>query len=103
MYLSIRKFSNVNSPDLVIKKVEAELLPIIKTLPGFNAYYATKFDDGDLGAVSIFDTKANADAATERALGWIKQNLAENLPNDPMVLRGDVLFSHAPKTAAAGN
>lgn len=101
MYLSIRKFSNVKSPDAVIKSVETNLVPVIKDLPGFVAYYATKFEDGDLGAVSIFDSKAKSDSANERATGWIKQNLADKLPGQPAILRGEVLFTHVtPMTAA---
>lgn len=93
MYLSLRKFSNVKSPDEVINKVKTELLPTIGALPGFINYYATKFEDGDLGAVSMFATKAEADRAAETATSWIKQNLAAHLPTEPMVLRGDVLFN----------
>lgn len=100
MYLSIRKFSNVTSPEIVINKVQAELTPIMRDLPGFVAYYGTKFDDGDLGSVSIFENKANADSAAERALEWIKNNLADHLTSDPMVLHGDVLFGSAGKTLA---
>lgn len=95
MYLSIRKFSNVKSPDAVIKTVETQLLPLLKEMEGFRAYYALKFEDGDLGAVSIFDRKESADSANERSLNWIKQNLSEQLPEPPRVLRGDVLFTHA--------
>ncbi len=102
MFLSIRKFSNVKSQDEVIKKVQAELLPQMSSLPGFINYYAIKFEDGDLGAVSMFATKAEADKATETANGWIKQNLADCLPTDPTVLRGEVLFNAASKVAVAG-
>lgn len=101
MYLSVRKFSNVKSPEVVINKVQAELMPVIKELPGFVNYFATKFDDGDLGAISIFDTKLNADAASERAMGWVKQNLADHLPGEPMVMRGEVLFTPNAKSLTA--
>jgi hypothetical protein len=87
---------------LVIKTVETQLLPVLKTLPGFLAYYAIKFDGGDLGAVSIFDKKENADSANDKAMGWIKQNLAGQLPDEPMVLRGDILFTHAASQQAVG-
>lgn len=73
--------------------VQAGLLPTLKNFPGFINFYATKFEDGDLGAVSLFATKAQADKAAESTTAWIKQNLASHLPTDPMVLRGDVLLS----------
>lgn len=95
MYLSIRKFSNVKSPEIVTKTVETQLLPLLKELPGFKGYYAVKYEDGDLGAVSIFDKKESADLANEKALNWIKQNLSAQLPEPPRILRGDVLFTHS--------
>ncbi len=100
MFLSIRKFSNVKNHDEVIKKVEGELLPVLRDMPGFISYYATKFENGDLGSIGIYETKANADSASEKAMGWVKQNLAEHLPGEPMVLRGEVLFGSAGKTIA---
>ncbi len=93
MFLSIRKFSNVKSQDEVVRKVQAELLPTLKNLPGFINFYATKFEDGDLGSVSIFASKPEADKATGIVTTWTKLNLAAHLPNDPTVLRGEVLFS----------
>jgi hypothetical protein len=87
---------------MVIKTVETQLVPVLKNLPGFKGYYAIKFEGGDLGSVSIFDKKENADSANEKATGWIKQNLVSELSSEPMVLRGDILFSHAaPMQAAA--
>lgn len=101
MYLSIRKYSNVKSPDAVIGKVEKELMPMLQGLPGFISYYATKFDDGDLGSVTMFASKEHADAASEKSFAWVKQNLSEHMPAEPMVLRGDILFSSAPKNLSA--
>lgn len=93
MFLSVRKFSNVKSPEVIIKAVETQLLPVLRGLPGFNAFYAAKFENGDFGTIGIFDTKANSDAATERAMGWVKQNFADNLPGEPVLMRGEVLLS----------
>jgi hypothetical protein len=57
----------------------------------------TRFEDGDLGSISIFATKPEADKAAESMTAWIKQHLAAHLPTEPMVLRGDVLFSAGEK------
>lgn len=99
MFLSIKKF-NVQSQDEVIKKVQAGLLPTIKNLPGFINFYATKFDDGDLGSVSIFASKPEADKAADIMTSWTKSNLAVHLPKEPMLFRGEVVFSGVEKTIA---
>lgn len=93
MFVTIRKYSGVTSRDEVISRVEEGLVPQIKEFAGFVAYYAIEFEDGDLGSVSIFKNREDADRATEAALGWVRENLGDLLPNEPQVLRGDVLIS----------
>lgn len=57
---------------MVLKTVETQLLPVLKNLTGFRAYYASKFEDGDLGSVSIFDKKESADSANVQVSAWIR-------------------------------
>lgn len=101
MYLIARKFSNVKQKDVVIKRVREELVPTMKDFPGFIAYYGTHFDDGGLGAVSLFDSKENAEKGTEKALGWVKKELGDHLPDEPLELKGEILFAAAGKSIAA--
>lgn len=98
MYLNIRKYAGATDRDEVIKRVENGLVPKFKEMTGFIAYYGVSFDDGDLGGVSVFDTKENADNATENITGWVKENIAEFLPNEPAVHRGEVLFNTGAKS-----
>ncbi len=95
MFLRIRKFSNIKSQDEVIKKVRAGLLPMLNNFPGFVSYYATKFEDGDIGGVSVFQTKADADKASHEITSWMRKNLAEYVTTEPKLLEGEVLFSTA--------
>lgn len=100
MYLRIRKFPNVKSQDEVIKKVRDGLLPIMNNFPGFVSYYATKFEDGDIGGVSVFQTKADADKASHEITSWMRKNLAEYVTTEPMLLEAEVLFSSTRVSAA---
>jgi hypothetical protein len=92
MFLSIRKYSGATSPDEVTKRVEEGLVPLLKSTSGFIAYYATKFENGDLGGVSVFESKEHSDNALEQTMSWVKENLSELLPNAPEVMRGEVLI-----------
>ena len=92
MYLSIRKFSGATSREEVFKRVEEGLVPQLQKFPGFIAYYAVDFEDGDLGAVSLYETEEDAEKATVKGLSWVRENMAEFLPNEPTILRGDVVF-----------
>lgn len=98
MYLSIRKYAGATDRDEVIRRVENGLVPQFKEMPGFVAYYGVAFDDGDLGGVNVFDTKENADDANRKVGGWVKENLAGLLPNEPAVHRGEVLFNAGAKS-----
>ena len=98
MFLSIRKYSGATSRDEVVKRVEEGLLPQLKEYPGFLAYYAVEFEDGDIGGISVYSTKENADDATLKATTWVRDNLLEFLPNEPQILRGDVLIHDIART-----
>ncbi len=97
MYLSIRKFSGATSRDEVFKRVEEGLVPQLQEFSGFITYYAVDFEDGDLGAVSVYETKEDAEKATAKGLSWVRENMAEFLPNEPTILRGAVLFQATAK------
>lgn len=100
MYLRIRKFSNVKSQDEVIKKVRDGLLPIMNNFPGFVSYYATKFEDGDIGGISVFQTKTDADKASHEITAWMRKELGDLVTTEPKLLEGSVLFSTARVVAA---
>ena len=68
-----QKISGCNIADEVVKRVEEGLLPQLKDYSGFIAYYAVDFEDGDLGGVSIYSTKQNADDATAKATEWVRE------------------------------
>jgi hypothetical protein len=97
MYLSIRKYSGAASRDDVFKRVQEGLVPLLQELPGFITYYAVDFADGDLGAVSVYETEEEADEATIKGLSWVRENMAELLPNEPTILHGEVLFQATAK------
>jgi hypothetical protein len=99
MFLAMKRFSNVKNPDIVTKKIETDLVPKIRDFPGFIAYYAVKFDNGDYGSIGVFETKENIDSALKQTQDWPKNNLPD-VPNDPELIRGEVLFSAAGKTIA---
>ena len=45
MYVTIRRYEEVQFPDEAAAKVQREFLPIISKIPGFQEYYAIKTGD----------------------------------------------------------
>ena len=77
VYVNIRKFQLKGSEARVRAAVTTELIPILKSVPGFQAHWIISCTDGDLAAVSIFDTEPNSRVATEKVLAWINANIRE--------------------------
>ena len=86
MYINVRKYRLKRSESEVRAAVMTGLLPILKASPGFQAHWIIDCTDGDIAAVSIFDTEPNANAATERTLTWVNAHIREFvvLPPDAM-------------------
>ena len=75
MYISVRKYRLRRSVVEVREAVMTGLVPILKASPGFHSHWTMECADGDIAAVSIFDTEANSKAATERTFAWINQHI----------------------------
>jgi len=75
MYISVRKYRLKRSAVEVREAVMTGLVPILKVSPGFHSHWTIDCADGDIAAVSIFDTEANSRAATERTFAWINQHI----------------------------
>ncbi|HWT10465.1 MAG TPA: hypothetical protein VN329_14970 [Roseomonas sp.] len=92
MYAMIRSYSATGSVEEIVRRVEASILPMLKAHRGFRHYYAGR-SEGGVFSVSLFDTQADAEAAHEAVRGIVAANLAELLPQPPVVTRGEVLVA----------
>ena len=100
MHVAMRQYQvDPGSVDEVTRGVNEGLLPIIKDVYGFQAYYALDAGGGRLASVSVFDDQAGAEESTRMAADWIRQNMASLVPNPPEVLQGEVVVHDA---ASAG-
>jgi hypothetical protein len=100
MHAAIRIYQvDPGSVDELRRGVNEGLLPIIKDVYGFQAYYALDVGGGRLASVSVFDDQAGAEESTRMAADWIRQNMASLAPNPPEVLEGEVFANEA---ASAG-
>ncbi len=92
MYAMIRSYAATGSVEEIVRRVEASVLPMLKAHPGFRHYWAGRSEEG-VFSVSLFDTKESAEAAHEAVRGIVAANLAELLPQAPVVTRGEVLVA----------
>ena len=86
MYISVRKYRLRRSEVEVREAVMTGLVPILQASAGFHSHWTINCTDGDIAAISIFDTESNSKAATDRTLAWVNQYVRElvELPPDAM-------------------
>ena len=94
MHATIRRYESIDQSrkSEVLKKVDENLLPLLKDLPGFNGYSLIDAGNGVMTSVGFFDTEAQADESTRIAGTWLRdQKLETALPNRPKITAGDVV------------
>ena len=93
MYATIRRYEGVTDPGEAGRRVNEGFVPLLKELPGFVAYYWVDAGDGVMASTSVFEDQSGAEASIERAADWVRENIAELLPNPPEVITGEVVAS----------
>ena len=91
-YAVIRRYHvKTGATGEIAQRARSGFVPIISQTPGFVAWYLIDTGKDTLVAVSIFKDQAGAQESTKRAAQWIKQNLAELIPNPPDITAGAVI------------
>ncbi len=101
MHTAIRQYQvDPGSVDEITRGVNEGLLPLIKDVSGFKAYYALDAGGGKIASVSVFEDRAGAEESSRVAADWIRQNMASLFPNPPEVLQGEVVAHEAASAGA---
>ncbi|MGI9252939.1 MAG: hypothetical protein ACR2J8_04280 [Thermomicrobiales bacterium] len=79
------------------KSVQEGYVPIIQQVEGFVAYYFANPGEGEHMAVSVFATKAGADASTVAAKDWSAANLQGVVEGPPIeVIEAEIWMNATP-------
>ncbi len=93
MYAALRRYEGVTDPGEAGRRVAEGFVPLLKEIPGFVAYYWVDSGGGVMVSTSVFEDRAGADASTETAADWVRENIASLIPNPPQVTAGEVVAS----------
>ena len=119
MYTAIRQYTmpDPSAVEEVARRATEGFVPLIRQAPGFVTWYLVHREhevqmsnsEGNIVApdpaavvllsVSVFETQAQAHASTMLAANWIKENLAEFLPDPPTVTGGEIVVHAWPGEA----
>ncbi len=58
------------------RRAEEGILPILKSQPGFKAY-TVAVGDGEVLSLSVWDTRADAEAGSKVVGSWVAENMTE--------------------------
>ena len=91
MYATVRRYEGVTDPVEAGRRVREGFVPLISEMDGFIAYYWVDAGNGVMVSTSVFETQAEEEVSTQKAAGFVREQLAELLPNAPRVMDGEVV------------
>jgi hypothetical protein len=94
MWATVRRYAGVTNPDEAGKRVREGFVPLISEHRGFVAYYWADAGDGVMFSTSVFEDRADEEDSNALAADWVKANIADVLPNPPVITAGHVVAQH---------
>ncbi|MEV5912579.1 hypothetical protein DMH25_20730 [Streptomyces sp. WAC 01325] len=91
MYAVVRRYEDVTDPAEAGRRVNGEFVPLLRQVPGFVAYYWIDAGGGVMVSTGVFQDRSGAEESTTRAKDFVRDRLAELLPNPPQVTAGEVV------------
>ena len=97
MFATIRRYRlNAGSMDALLHEVDVGFAEMIQEQDGFVAYEVLDCGDGMVTTISTFADRAAAEATTDMASAWIRDNLAARFDMERLAVEtGEVAVSRA--------
>jgi hypothetical protein len=95
VFVVIRNYAAGAQAEEVARRVGEGLVPILRDLPGYRAYYVFVAEDGRPVSVSLTRDRTAAMAANERARAWVTGNMSDLLTEPPEITMGEMLVDGA--------
>lgn len=89
MFASIRKYNAAPTLADELAKHQDEIKSVLRPIPGFNAYYLIKTNDGAV-SFTVCEDRAGADESNRVAAGWLKDKLPTFTSTAPEAWVGEV-------------
>ena len=100
MYIMMRKYEGVASPEEASKRIQQGFVPLISGMPGFIDYVWADLGSGQMLSVAIFDDQEHATESNRLAAGWVELNLRSVLPSACQIEKGTVKARKSSRRAA---
>ena len=94
LWATLRRYEGVTDTEEAARLVREGFVPLISGHKGFVAYYWVDAGDSVMFSTSIFEDRADEEDSNRLAADWVKENIADLLPNPPMITAGHVVAQH---------
>ena len=88
MYIVVRTWTNAGVLADAMLQRQQEVTDLIRGVPGFVAYYATRAGD-TLTTVTVCDSQAGTQESTRLAGEWVKKNVSGASIGAPQIAEGE--------------
>ena len=94
MFASVRKYKvRRGSVEELARRVQADFVPLVRQMKGFQSYYLLNGGPDFLITISIFDSSDASFASNEKAADWMRNNVLEFTRGMPEVMVGNALVA----------
>ena len=96
MHAIIRRYESIDQSrkSELVKKVDENLFPMLRELPGFNGYSLIDAGNGIMTSVDFFDTAAQADESTRVASSWLREQKLDTVFSTPPKITSGTVVVH---------
>jgi hypothetical protein len=93
MYAVVRRYASGAALADALVQAQPEVTDLLRSIPGFQAYYALRSADDAVATITICGDKAGADESITRAATWVRANLAGASVSAPEITEGETFLS----------
>jgi hypothetical protein len=94
MYAVVRRYPAGSQVIDAIVPRRAEVEELLRSVPGFVAYYAVKAASGG-ATITICEDQAGTLESSRRAANWVRENLPGATGSQPEIIEGSVVMDFA--------
>ncbi len=87
--------------DEIDRRVNSSLAPLFRDLPGFASFEVIDEGPGRAVTLSTFAGRAAAEAGSKLLMNWMKESLADILPQQTATIMGEIKLRISSETPVA--
>ncbi len=96
MYAVIRRYQvDPSSTDEITRRVQDGFVPLIRQVQGFVDYYLLDDGNGMVVSLTVYEDRTGEEESVRLAADFVRQHLADLIPNPPEVIAGAVRIHQA--------